>query len=62
LFPLFERVGFDISIRQSYDGGRFVDAPWYTNRKAPLNPDAVRYVDNLLAQPAHDNITHIVHG
>ena len=46
-----ERVAFDVSIRQSYDGARFVDSLWYASRKDMLNPDAVRYIDNLLAQP-----------
>jgi hypothetical protein len=46
-----ERVGFDESIRQGYGGARFIEARWYANRKATLNPDAVRYVDTLLAQP-----------
>jgi hypothetical protein len=46
-----ERVGFDESIRQGYGGARFIEARWYVNRKLTLNPDAVRYVDNLLAKP-----------
>jgi len=46
-----ERFGFDNSVRQSYDGSRIASALWYANQKATLNPDAVRYVDDLLAQP-----------
>ena len=46
-----ERFAFDESIRISYSpDGRFIGARWYENRKSALNPDAVRYVENLLAQ------------
>jgi hypothetical protein len=44
-----ERAEFDISIRISYGHG--VGRLWYSTSKATLNPDAVRYIDNLLAQP-----------
>ena len=44
-----ERTEFDIGIRNFYGHG--VGRLWYSTSKATLNPDAVRYVDNLLAQP-----------
>ena len=44
-----ERAEFDIAIRNAY--GQGVGRLWYSTSKATLNPDAVRYIDNLLAQP-----------
>lgn len=44
-----ERAAFDAGMRSMYTRhplGRF----WYETVKSELNPDAVRYVDNLLAQ------------
>jgi hypothetical protein len=50
-----ERVDFDTTIRRFYraDGGRQpVAALWFEYSRPLLNdPDAVRYIDNLLAQP-----------
>ena len=47
-----ERFGFDGSIRGRYGHDAGLIGPlWYEDRKAALNPDAVRYIDNLLAQP-----------
>ena len=45
--PVAVRVGFDVSCQVQYAAGtssRF----WYDSTKATLNPDAVRYVDDLL--------------
>jgi hypothetical protein len=45
-----ERVSFDFTIRGGYSVP--LTRLWYDMTKATLNADAVRYVDNLLAQPA----------
>ena len=37
-------------LRSRYDGTVPWTTYWYTSEKSHLNPDAVRYVDNLLAQ------------
>jgi hypothetical protein len=44
-----ERVGLEMSIRRAWETDP-VGRIWYRTRKAALNPDAVRYIDNLLAQ------------
>ncbi len=44
-----ERVGFDFAVRRIY-GDTPVSRLWYESNKATLRPDAVRYVDTLLAQ------------
>jgi hypothetical protein len=44
-----ERAGFDFAVRRIY-GGTPVSRLWYECNKATLRPDAVRYVDTLLAQ------------
>jgi len=48
--PPGERAEFDIGARGAY-GRSPVGRLWYETTKATLNPDAVRYIDNLLAQP-----------
>jgi hypothetical protein len=45
-----ERSQFDLAIRSSY-GRSGVGQIFYEGIKRGANPDAVRYVDNLLAQP-----------
>jgi len=45
-----DRSAMDLAVRRIY-GGNTLSALWYETMKATLNPDAVRYVDNLLAQP-----------
>jgi hypothetical protein len=48
--PSGKRIEFDSAIQIAYGklpGPRL----WYETSKATLNPDAVRYIDNLLAQP-----------
>jgi hypothetical protein len=44
-----DRVQFDMSTRITLSEPTF--RFWYQIVKPTLNPDAVRYVDNLLAQP-----------
>ena len=44
-----DRVQFDSVIRSGY-GTDLLTRLWYETLKKGLNPDAVRYVDNLLAQ------------
>ena len=44
-----ERTSFDASVRGFHELP--VTRFWYESTKATLNPDAVRYIDNLLAQP-----------
>ncbi len=44
-----QRAEFDVGTRNSYGSG--FGGLWYGTSKAALDPDAVRYVDNLLAQP-----------
>ena len=46
-----ERAEFNMGIRGAYGNYR-VGRLWYSETKATLNPDVVRYIDNLLAQPA----------
>ena len=51
--PAGERTQFEIHIRNSYGSNASpVSRLWYETTKAALNPDVVRYIDNLLAQPA----------
>jgi hypothetical protein len=45
-----QRMEHELGIRNGY-GGSGVRAIWYRGVKAYLNSDAVRYIDNLLAQP-----------
>jgi hypothetical protein len=45
-----ERAEFDRSVRDSYGKGA-LQRLWYDTTKPTLNPDAVRYVDDLLARP-----------
>ena len=45
-----ERQEFHATTRVSYQS-QSIGAIWYETVKPRLNPDAVRYVDNLLAQP-----------
>jgi hypothetical protein len=45
-----ERIAFDIGLRSAY-GSSPLGALWYGSHRARLDPDAVRYIDNLLAQP-----------
>jgi hypothetical protein len=47
--PAGERVAFDAGLR-GYDRNA-LERLWYQTTKASLNPDAVRYIDDLLAQP-----------
>jgi len=44
------RFGFDAACRAFYAPDTF-GGVWYASQKRFLNPDAVRYIDNLLAQP-----------
>ena len=44
-----ERTEFDNNTRSAL-GGNAVGRLWYESMKAQLNPDAVRYVDELLAR------------
>ena len=51
--PPGERTEFDEALRRNY-GLYPVDRIWYETAKrlnGVLNPDAIRYIDNLLAQP-----------
>ena len=48
--PPGERSAFDRSIRGVYRAGS-VNRLWYEHSRNTLSSDAVRYVDNLLAQP-----------
>jgi hypothetical protein len=45
-----ERIAFDFGLRGAYASSP-LGALWFASQKARLDPDAVRYVDNLLAQP-----------
>ena len=45
-----ERISMEQAIRRTYRGNT-LPAIWYETMKATLNAGAVRYVDNLLAQP-----------
>jgi len=45
-----ERVSFDTAVRSNLE--RPWERLWYDSTKPILNPDAVRYLDNLLAQPS----------
>jgi hypothetical protein len=45
-----QRMQFDQSIRNGYRSSS-PDGAWYEEYKSNLNPDAVKYIDNLLAQP-----------
>jgi hypothetical protein len=48
--PAGERAQFDRGMRSFYAQGR--RRSWYERFKdSTVNPDAVRYIDNLLAQP-----------
>ena len=47
------RTQFDGTLRINLGAGGPASA-WYTTVRSRLNPDAVRYVDNLLAQPQSD--------
>src|SRR5262245_33537792 len=51
-----ERESFDAALRMNYGGGLFpASSAWYETVKTfPgfLNPDAVRYIDTVLAQPS----------
>ena len=49
-YPSGERIEFENGIRRAYEDN-LVDRLRYGEMKASLNPDAVRYIDNLLAQP-----------
>ena len=44
------RFGFDAACRIHYAPDTY-QGVWYENQKGFLNPEAVRYIDNLLAQP-----------
>ena len=46
-----ERAEFESGIRASYAPSSPIGHLWYEHSKANINPDAVCYVDNLLAQP-----------
>lgn len=46
-----QRFELEGNIRYAY-GGSGVSAAWYQSRKATLNREVVRYIDNLLAQPS----------
>ena len=46
--PPGERFGFDAGCRIQYAPGTVANL-WYETVKAALNPDAVRYIDTLLA-------------
>ena len=50
--PVGERLEFDEALRRNY-GSFPVERMWYemAKRRRVLNPTAVRYIDNLLAQP-----------
>ena len=45
------REGTNRRIRTRFSKSLPVQAKWYELNKADLNPDAVRYIDNLLSQP-----------
>ena len=45
-----ERKDFDSRIRLQYSAGS-LERVWYESNKPTLGTDAVRYIDNLLAQP-----------
>ena len=45
------RMDFDVRMRRTY-GSTGSEQLWYRESKDLLNPDAVRYIDNLLAPPA----------
>ena len=45
-----QRTAVHFGLRSAYEGTKW-RAFWYQSMKPYLNPDAVRYVDNLLAQP-----------
>jgi hypothetical protein len=45
-----QKALLDLVLRSAYDGTSWT-ANWYTSERHGLNPDAVRYSDNLLAQP-----------
>ena len=47
-----ERSQFESALKLIYGGSLPVRAKWYETNKYRLNPEAVRYVDNLLAQPS----------
>jgi len=47
-----QRLEFDSLIRRAYDGSLPASALWYMHSKRILNPELVRYVDDLLAQAA----------
>ena len=49
--PDGERIQFDSGLRLNY-GTLPVRRLWYQAIKASLNPEAVGYIDNLLAQPS----------
>lgn len=44
-----ERIGFDVAVRRIY-GHTPVSRLWFECNRATLRPDAVRYVETLLAQ------------
>jgi len=48
--PAAERTRFDGTLRREY-GSVPVPRLWYETAKRAMNPDAVRYIDNLFAQP-----------
>jgi len=48
--PAMARREFESSARNTY-GKSPLSRLWYQKMKVGLNPDAVRYIDNLLAQP-----------
>ena len=48
--PAGARSEFDTNV-YNYYGASPVPKLWYETTKGVLNPDAVRYIDNLLAQP-----------
>ena len=48
--PPGERAAFEKGIRGNYSTS-VVGRLWWEHNKDWLNPDAVRYIDNLLAQP-----------
>jgi len=50
-FSLGERSQFESALRFVYGGGSSLRTKWYETTKFRLNPDAVRFIDNLLAQP-----------
>ena len=49
--PVGQRTEFDNGLRTAYSSGLPANRLWYEHSRANLNPAAVRYVDNLLAQP-----------